>query len=69
MNSQKKQKTIKNILVVCVCTVIGIAMVTLGLAVVFISGNSQMTVSKRLLSSNANVSAGKIDEWFAAFES
>ena len=66
MNSQKKQKTIKNILVVCVCTVIGIAMVTLGLAVVFISGNSQMTVSKRLLSSNANVSAGKIDEWFAA---
>ena len=66
MNSQKKQKAIKNVLVVSVCTVIAIAMVTLGLAVVFISGNSQMTVSKRLLSSNANVSAGKIDEWFAA---
>lgn len=66
MNSQKKQRTIKNVLVVCVCTVIGIAMVTLGLAVVFISRNSQMTVSERLLSSNSNVSAGKIDEWFAS---
>ena len=66
MNSNKKQMTIKNVLVVCVCTVIAIAMVTLGLAVVIISGSSQMTVSKRLLSSNSNVSAGKIDEWFAS---
>ena len=66
MNSQKKQKTIKNVLVVSVCTVIAIAMVTLGLAVVFLSRSSQLNVSGRLLSSNANVSAGKINEWFTS---
>ena len=63
---QKKQSTIKNVLVISVCTVIEIAMILLGVAAVYISGNSLMTVSERLLTANSKVAAGRIDEWFAS---
>ena len=59
-------KTIKSTLTATVCTVIEIAMILLGVAVVYIAGNSLMTTSEKLLAADADRAAEQIDEWFAA---
>ena len=62
-------KTIKGTLTVAVSTVIEAAMLLLGVAVVFISGNSIMTISEDSLKANANYHAEEINTWFEAEKS
>lgn len=59
-------KTIKGTLTAAVSTVIEVAMILLGIAVVLISGRSIMAISEDSLMANANYHAEEINTWFEA---
>ena len=58
-------KTIKGTLLFYVCVIVDIAMLLLGIAVVYISGTDIMNSAEKLLKADGNYAAEQINEWLS----